>query len=122
MYDYNRKLIEAARMLRNDATDPENHLWYDFLRKYRPKFQRQKTILNFIADFYCAKAKLVVELDGAHHYTDEGRDRDEERTAMIESLGIKVIRFTNSEIEKNFYGVCERIDATVRDRMKEDLT
>ena len=78
--DYNEKNISLAKALRKNATREENHLWYDFLAKYPVRFQRQKAIDEFIADFYCHKARLVIELDGAQHYTDKGLVRDKRRT------------------------------------------
>ena len=69
---YKNKLIPRAKELRKNATRQENHLWYDFLRSYPVRFQRQKTIGSFIVDFYCHAAKLVIELDGSQHYTDQG--------------------------------------------------
>ena len=82
--DYNEKNITLARNLRKNATPQENHLWYDFLSKYEIRFQRQKAIDNFIADFYCHKAKLIIEIDGSQHYTEEGRQKDEFRTEILE--------------------------------------
>ena len=119
MYDYNHKLTPVARMLRNNATPQENQLWYRYLRTFRPKFQRQKVLLDFIADFYCAKAKLVVEIDGSQHFTEEGELHDADRTEIIETLGVKVIRFTNIEIDKHLESVCEEIERTVNERIKE---
>jgi very-short-patch-repair endonuclease len=111
---YNRKLIPFAKELRRDATRQEKHLWYDFLSVYPVRFQRQKTIANYIADFYCSKAKLIIELDGSQHYTEEGIARDEKRTAALESLGLHVVRFSNLEINNNFDGVCKMIDRIVQ--------
>ena len=71
--EYNEKNITLAQNLRKNATPQENHLWYDFLSKYEIRFQRQKAIDNFIADFYCHKAKLIIEIDGSQHYTEKGR-------------------------------------------------
>jgi len=115
---YNRKLIQQARNLRKDATKQENHLWYDFLRTYPVRFQRQKTIDNFIADFYCYEAKLVVEVDGSHHFTEQGTEYDKERTAVLEGYDLKVIRFTNREIDTQFSSVCERIEIEVKKRIE----
>ena len=75
--DYNRKNILLAKQLRKNSTPQEKHLWYDFLSKYSPKFQRQKAIDNFIADFYCHEAKLVMEIDGLQHTTEECALKDE---------------------------------------------
>ena len=112
--DYNKNNIDLAKGLRKNATPQENHLWYDFLSKYEVRFQRQKAIDNFIADFYCSKAKLVIEIDGAQHYTPEGREKDEFRTEILEGYDLKVIRFTNVQIDTNFRGVCEYIDIVVK--------
>ena len=112
--DYNEKNITLAKNLRKNATPQENHLWYDFLAKYEVRFQRQKAIDNFIADFYCHKARLIIEIDGAQHYTEEGKQKDEFRTEILEGYDLKVIRFTNRQINTNFRGVCEYIDAAVK--------
>ena len=110
---YNQKNIKLAKNLRRNLTRQEKHLWYDFLRKHKIRFQRQKCIDNFIADFYCHKAKLVIELDGSQHYTEKGLKKDEFRTEKLEGYDLHVIRFTNEQIDKNFLGVCEYIDMIV---------
>ena len=112
--DYNKKNIEVARTLRTNATPQEKHLWYDFLSKYEVKFQRQKAIDNFIADFYCHKVKLVIEIDGSQHYTEKGKQRDEFRTEILEGYDLKIIRFTNYQIDKHFQAVCTYIDTVVK--------
>ena len=114
---YKKNLIPFAKSLRKNATPQENHLWYDFLRSYTPRFQRQKTIGQFIADFYCEKAKLVIELDGSQHFTPEGHTCDEARTAAIETVGVTVLRFTNRDIDSDFKAVCTKIDAVVHERL-----
>ncbi len=95
-------------------TKEERHLWYDFLRKYPIRFLRQKVIDDYIVDFYCAKAKLVIELDGSQHYEEKGLLKDKIRTERIESRELIVIRIPNNEVNKNFNGVCEYIDFTVK--------
>ena len=115
---YNKNLISFAKSLRKNATPQENHLWYDFLRSYTPRFQRQKTIGQFIADFYCEKARLVIELDGSQHFTPEGITYDEARTAAIETVGVTVLRFTNRDIDNQFKAVCTQIDAAVQARLQ----
>ena len=117
--DYNRKNITLAKNLRKNATPQENHLWYDFLSKYKVRFQRQKSIDNFIADFYCHKAKLVIEIDGSQHCTEQGRKNDEFRTEILEGYNLKIIRFTNLQINTNFYEVCKYIDAVVKASLRE---
>ena len=115
--DYYHKLIPIAKELRREATPQEKHLWYDFLAKYPMRFQRQKAIDQFIVDFYCHQARLVIELDGAPHFTREGHLRDEARTDRLEQYGLRVIRFTNREVDKNFGNVCRQIDAVVQEQL-----
>lgn len=110
----NKRLTGKARRLRKNMTKEERHLWYDFLKEYPAKFTRQKVLGKYIADFYCASARLVIELDGNQHYVDDGVKRDYERDAYIKKLGISVIRFTNLEIAENFEGVCLEIDKYVK--------
>ena len=116
---YNEKNITLAKNLRKNATSQENHLWYDILSKYEVRIQRQKAIDNFIADFYCNKAKLIIEIDGSQHYTEEGRKKDEFRTEILEGYDLRVIRFTNYQINTNFQGVCRYIDAVVKASLRE---
>ena len=92
----------------------ERKLWYLFLKDYTFRFQRQKCIDRFIVDFYCAKVKLIVELDGGGHYTPEQQNKDAIRTAILESHGLKVLRFCNLDIDRNFSGVCTVIDREVQ--------
>ena len=117
---YNEKNINLAKSLRKNATREENHLWYDFLSKYEVRFQRQKAIDNFIADFYCHKAKLIIEIDGSEHYTKEGKANDKFRTDILEVYDLKVIRFTNGQINTNFRGVCEYIDLAVKSALTKN--
>ena len=105
----NPYLRSYAQKLRSEMTKEERHLWYDFLRKLPVTFNRQKVIGPYIVDFYCAKAKLVIELDGAQHYTDDGIANDIERDAYLSGLGIHVLRFTNLDINRKFEGVCRTI-------------
>ena len=88
--------------------------WYEFLRNYPVRFQRQKAIGNDIADFYCAKAGLIVELDGGGHYTAEQAEKDEIRTKELEAMNITVLRICNLDIDRNFSGVCEFIEMTIK--------
>jgi len=117
-YRHNRDLSSFARSLRRDMTKEERHLWFDFLRTYPVKFYRQRVIGNYIVDFYCAAAKIVVELDGSQHYIDAGPEKDRERTKYLESCGLAVIRIPNNEVNGNFRSVCEHIDNIVRLRTK----
>ena len=90
---------------------------YDFLQKYPVKVYKQRIIGNYIADFYCASAKLVIELDGSQHRGGEGVEYDAHRDAYMRSLGLEVLRFNNQDIDKNFYEVCEHINREVQERL-----
>ena len=115
----NKQLVPLAKHLRREMTKEERHLWYDFLRSYPVRFSRQKVLGKYIADFYSAEAKLVVELDGSQHYeTDEIR-KDADRTAFLEEYGLRVIRIPNNEVTRNFRGVCEYIDASVKQSLSQ---
>ena len=114
MKDYNKANIPLAKALRKDMTPWERKLWYDFLRYYPLRFQRQKAIGNYIADFYCAKARLVIELDGGGHYTAEQEEKDAIRTKDLEAMNLTVLRICNLDIDRNFSGVCETIDSAVK--------
>ena len=116
---YDKTNIVLAKNLRKAATPQENRLWYDYLSKYEVRFQRQKAIDHFIADFYCHKAKLVIEIDGLQHHTEQGREKDEFRTEVLEGYDLRVIRFTNKQINANFLGVCQFIDDTVKASLRE---
>ena len=97
-------------------TKEERHLWYDFLRYYPIKILKQKPIGNYIVDFFCDSAKLVIEIDGTQHFEDEGMKSDFIRTSYLENLGLKVIRFSNYEINNEFDSVCESLDMIIKDR------
>lgn len=118
MINYNKNNLKIARTLRKNLTPWERKLWYDFLRNYPVRFQRQKLIADYICDFYCAKASLVIELDGGGHYEDKQIISDKIRTDEIEKLGLKVVRFCNIDLDKNFYEVCQKIDETVKERIE----
>ena len=112
---YNKNLKENARNLRKSMTDQERHLWFCFLRNYPVKFVRQRPIGSYIADFYCSKAKLIIELDGSQHYSEEGKRHDDNRTYVINQLGVHVLRFSNYDVDENFEGVCFEIDRFVKE-------
>ena len=105
----NQALTTFSRQLRKSATKEESLLWYHFLSKYPLRFRRQYVIGNYIMDFYCHKAKLAVELDGSQHYDPEKAEKDRLRTAFLQSQGVRVLRFTNLDILRNFRAVCEEI-------------
>ena len=115
--NHNKNNEKFARQLRKEMTPWERKLWYCFLKEYPVRFQRQKCIDDFIVDFYCFQAKLIIELDGGGYYHPESKERDEKRTKILEKYGLKVVRFCNTDIDKNFYGVCTVIDREVKQRM-----
>ena len=110
---HNKELTPLAKQLRREMTKEERHLWYDFLRTYPVRFSRQKVLGRYIVDFYSAKAKLVIGLDGSQHYGAEQAEKDAERTAFLNGYGLQVIRIPNHEVSENFEGVCAYIDAVV---------
>ena len=116
---HNKKIVPFAKNLRRNMTKEERHLWYDFLRQYPIRFIRQKVIGNYIVDFYCAKAKIIVELDGSQHYEDKGIKQDVLRTKFLEQYGLKVIRISNLDVCKNFEGVCMLIDDEVKQSLSQ---
>ena len=116
---HNKQLVPLARRLRKEMTKEERHLWYDFLRSYPVRFSRQKVLGKYIADFYSAEAKLVIELDGSQHYEDINAEKDADRTAFLEAYGLTVIRIPNNEVNRNFRGVCEYIDAATRQSLSQ---
>ena len=114
--EQNQNLKKNAQNLRKNMTKEEAHLWYQFLCRYSPRFRRQYVIGNYIIDFYCHQAKLVVELDGSQHCEPEEIRKDRVRTAYLESLGLQVLRFSNLDVIRKFRSVCEVIDAAVKER------
>ena len=98
-------------------TPQEGLLWYKFLKKYPAKIMRQRIVGNYIVDFYCSKSKLIIELDGSQHFEENNAEYDKIRTDYFNSLGLKVIRFTNYEIKYNFDSVCILIDSEIKQRI-----
>ena len=117
---YNGKLTGLARVLRKNMTPQERRLWYEFLRDHPRKFYRQRPIGRYVADFYCSRAKLVIELDGSQHYTPEGMTYDALRTDAMQRYGVKVLRFSNVDIDRNLTGVCECINAVLAGEIEEN--
>ena len=115
---HNGKLTSRAQTLRKNMTKEERRLWYEYLHDYPYRFRRQVTVGNYILDFYCAAAKLAIELDGSQHYEPEEIEYDERRTAYMNSLGIHVLRFSNLDILENLRGVCDKIDLVISERTK----
>ena len=116
--EHNKDLTPFAQELRKNMTKEERKLWYEYLHNYPLRFRRQVTFGNYILDFYCAAAKLAVELDGSQHYEPAEQHYDERRTAYLNGLGIHVLRFSNLDVLRNLRGVCQQIDLTVSLRMK----
>ena len=114
---YDKDITNIAQTLRKNATPEEGKLWQLFLRRYPVQFRRQKPMGRYVLDFYCGKAKLAVELDGSQHFTAQGLASDTNRTAYLEGLGIKVLRFTNEDVNKRIYDVCHTIDRAVKERL-----
>ena len=121
MIDYEHDLIKKAQNLRCNATPQENKLWYEFLRTYPIRFQRQKAIDCFIVDFYCFKAKLIIEIDGSQHYYEQNIYHDSKRTDILKSHGLDVIRFSNNDIDHYFDAVCDKIDYEVHRKLQENI-
>ena len=113
----NPNLKGFSTALRKNQTKEEKHLWSDFLRQYPVRFNRQKVLGPYIVDFYCASAKLVIELDGSQHYSEEGSEDDKIRDRYLARLGIKVVRYSNLEITREFDAVCVDISEHVKERM-----
>jgi very-short-patch-repair endonuclease len=111
---YRKGLTPRAQSLRRNPTPAEKKLWYEFLRDLPEKFTRQKPLGQYVADFYCARHHLVIELDGDSHYTNEAQRYDKARTAALEAQGIWVIRFANADVLQNFEGVCREVMAALK--------
>ena len=105
----NLNLTDNAKALRKNMTREERHLWYDFLKTLPVTVNRQKVIGKYIVDFYIASSKMVIELDGSQHYEDAGVASDIERDIYLNALGIKVLRYSNLEVNQKFESVCQDI-------------
>ena len=113
--------LENARRLRREMTPHERKLWYLFLRKYPVKIYKQRIIGGYIVDFYCASAKLVIEVDGSQHYEPLGTAHDSARSAFLTTLGLEVLRFSNRDVDRDFRGVCAQLDLTIQKRLHSPL-
>ena len=112
--EQNKNLKPVSQTLRKNATKEENLLWYNFLRQYQPQFRRQYVIGNYIVDFYCHKAKLVVELEGSQHCESKEIEYDQLRTAYLESQGLYILRLSNLDVMRQLPNVCDYIDKIVK--------
>ena len=108
-YKYNKNLVKTAQNLRSNMTKEEIHLWLDFLKKLPFTVNRQKNIGNYIVDFFIATKHIVIEIDGVQHEMEENKLSDEKRDRYLEELGIKVLRYSNFDVNNNFNAVCEDI-------------
>ncbi len=98
-------------------TKQERKLWYNFLSTYPIRFCRQRVVDKYIVDFLCRRARLAIEVDGGQHYFEENLEPEKERTKALEKYGLKVIRFTNTEVDEQFENVCKTIDVNVKERL-----
>lgn len=118
MLPRNEKLLPLAKALRKNMTPQERKLWYLFLRNYPIKIYKQRIIEQFVVDFYCDAAKLVIEIDGSQHYEEQGKRSDAERTKALGTHGLFVVRYSNADINCRFRAVCEDIDRVIKERMR----
>ena len=107
IYRYNKNYVSLAQNLRKNMTSEEKHLWYDFLKKLPITVNRQKNIGNYIVDFYISSKSTVIEIDGSQHGMPEAYQADKIRDYELSRLGITVLRYTNTDINRNFNLVCD---------------
>ena len=115
--EWHDPLLSRARELRRSMTPQERKLWYCFLKNYPVKIYKQKIIGPFIVDFYCHAAKLVIELDGPVHHNGAASARDDERTALLTSWGLKILHIENVEIDFRFQAACKMIQEEIQKRL-----
>ncbi|MBR3737801.1 MAG: endonuclease domain-containing protein [Eubacterium sp.] len=116
---HNKSLVQNAKELRKNMTKEERHLWYDFLRGHQARFTRQKVLGKYIVDFYSARAKMIIELDGSQHFEESGQTYDAKRDEYLKAYGLTVIRIPNNEIYDNFDGVCEYLDDLIKQSLSQ---
>ena len=109
IYKYNKSLVKNAQELRKNMTPEEKHWWYDFLKHLPVTVNRQKNIENYIVDFFIAKGRIVIEVDGVQHELHEEREKDRVRDLTLKDMGITVLRYSNKDIRENFNAVCNDI-------------
>ena len=119
MIPQDNSLLCNARALRKNMTQEERKLWFLFLRAYPIRIYRQRIIDHYIVDFYCAAAKLVIEVDGTQHFETDGAGKDRERDRNLRALGLEVLRISNRDINRAFASVCEYIDLEIKKRMQD---
>lgn len=108
-HKHNPKLTGNSQRLRREMTKEERHLWYDFLKQLPVTVKRQNVFGQYIVDFYCASAKLVIELDGSQHFEDTGAAADRVRDEYLQGLGLRVKRYSNADVNQRFESVCSDI-------------
>ena len=116
---YEARTQTFAKQLRKNMTKEERKLWFSYLRDAPVKWYRQKQLLGYIVDFYCRAAKVVIEIDGGQHYEKQNQVEDLKRTQELEQYGLKVLRFTNLDITRNFTGVYETIEKEIKERLEK---
>ena len=116
----NEQTLRFSQQLRKNMTKEHSRLWYDFLKSYPVQFKRQYPIKGYIVDFYCHKAKLIIELDGSQHCEPQNLQYDQIRTKHLEEQGFCVLRYSNKDITTQFRAVCENIDRAVSDRIRKE--
>ena len=122
MYHYNKNLNPIAQSLRKEMTPEEKKIWYQFLKKLPVTVYRQRIVGNYIADFYIANKKLIIEIDGLQHQMPDNREADEKRDRYFSEMGLTVKRYHNKDINRNFIAVCEDLLKTLEltaDQMKK---
>ena len=117
--DITYELVDRARGMRKEPTEEENKLWHLYLKKIKPRFVRQKIIGSYIVDFYCAKLKLVIEIDGVQHYLEENEMYEKRREEYLQGKGYKLLRFYNSDVNKNLSNTEETIYWSCVERVEE---
>ena len=117
--DITHVLVDRARDMRKEPTEEENKLWHLYLKKIRPRFTRQKIIGSYIVDFYCSKLKLIIEIDGVQHYLEENIEYEKCRENYLQDKGYKLLRFYNSDINKELKNTETTIYYSCIERVKE---
>ena len=120
MKTYTKVLIPRAQEMRREMTRAETKLWLELLRDFAPRMRRQRPFGRFIVDFYCAAHKVVIEVDGGQHFTPDGLAYDAERTAFLEGLGLRVVRFSNLEVLENLNGVSKRLSQLLNPKIEPE--
>ena len=109
MKAYNKELVVNAQALRKNMTPEEKHIWYDFFKKLPITVRRQHNIENYIVDFYIPQKKTVIEIDGLQHTSPDHIETDKKRDDALLRWGIKVLRYSNKDLNENFNSVVENI-------------